>query len=99
MLLKHVHFLQDAEGRDAGLHYIRTKDGSEIDFCLSMDNELTDLLECKFSETIRSRALMNFSKKFPQAAKVQLVRHLRQEEFHGPVQILDAAKWLEKLTA
>ncbi len=99
MLLKHVHFLQDAEGRDAGLHYIRTKDGSEIDFCLSMDNELTDLLECKFSETIRSRALMNFSEKFPQAAKVQLVRHLRQEEFHGPVQILDAAKWLEKLAA
>jgi hypothetical protein len=34
MLLKHIHFLQDSGGRPVGLHYIRTKDGTEIDFAL-----------------------------------------------------------------
>ena len=35
MLLKHVHFLQDGMGKSTGLHYIRTKDGVEVDFALS----------------------------------------------------------------
>lgn len=99
MLLKHVHFLQDAKGKDAGLHYIRTKDGAEIDFCLSLDKELTDLVECTVSETTRSRALVNLGEKFPQAAKIQLVRNLRQEEYRAPVQILNASNWLAKLAA
>ena len=30
MLLKHIHFLQDSGGRTVGLHYIRTKDGTEV---------------------------------------------------------------------
>ena len=41
MLLKHVHFLQDTAGRTAGLHYIRTKDGAEVDFALSEEGALT----------------------------------------------------------
>ena len=31
MLLKQAHFRQDARGKAAGLHYIRTKDGAEVD--------------------------------------------------------------------
>jgi predicted AAA+ superfamily ATPase len=30
MLLKHVHFRQDARGKAASLHYIRTKDGAAV---------------------------------------------------------------------
>jgi uncharacterized protein len=34
-LLKWAHWQQDSEGAVCGLHYIRTKDGAEVDFCLS----------------------------------------------------------------
>jgi predicted AAA+ superfamily ATPase len=99
MLLKHVHFLQDSQGKSIDLHYIRTKDGAEVDFALSEDSELTHLLECKISDTTLHRSLMNFAGKFPKTQAIQLVRDLRQEEFRRPVQIADAALWLNALSA
>lgn len=99
MLLKHVHFRQDARGKSADLHYIRTKDGAEIDFALSEDQGLTHLMECKLSDTTRHRALASFAERFPQAQALQLVRDLRQEEYRAPVHITRAADWLAELDA
>lgn len=99
MLLKHVHFRQDARGKAAGLHYIRTKDGAEIDFALSEDQRVSHLIECKLSDTARHRALASFAERFPEAEALQLVRDLRQEEYRAPVHITDAARWLAGLDA
>jgi predicted AAA+ superfamily ATPase len=103
MLLKQVHFQQDAQGKTAGLHYIRTKDGAEVDFALSEGDgdggsaRLTHLIECKLADHTLHRGLAGFAAKFPQAQAVQLVRDLRQEEFRASVQIVDAARWLAEL--
>jgi len=99
MLLKHVHFLQDARGQAAGLHYIRTKDGAEVDFALSNDGDLTHLIECKLSDSAPHRALSGFAGRFPQAEAIQLVRDLRQEEFRSAIRITEAANWLANLAA
>jgi hypothetical protein len=99
MLLKHVHFQQDAQGKPAGLHYIRTKDGAEVDFALSEGDALTHLIECKLADNKVHRALAGFAEKFPQTQAVQLVRDLRQEEFRASVQVVDAARWLAGLAA
>jgi len=99
MLLKHVHFLHDARGKSTGLHYIRTKDGAEVDFALSEEERLTHLIECKLADTRVHRALAGFAEKFPQAEAIQLVRDLRQEEYRVPVRIVDAAGWLGSLAA
>ena len=99
MLLKHVHFQQDAQGKPAGLHYIRTKDGAEVDFALSEGDALTHLIECKLADNTVHRALAAFAEKFPQTQAVQLVRDLRQEEFRTSVHIVDAARWLAELAA
>jgi len=99
MLLKHVHFEQDANGKSTGLHYIRTKDGTEVDFALSEDERLTHLIECKLADNTVHRALAGFAGKFPEAEAIQLVRDLRQEEYRAPVQIVDAARWLAELAA
>lgn len=99
MLLKHCHYLQDAHGKDAGLHYIRTKDGAEVDFALSDGETLTDLIECKVADTRPHRALASFAAHFPEARPVQLVRDLRQEEFRNGVAITEAGAWLSKLAA
>lgn len=99
MLLKHVHYQQDALGKTAGLHYIRTKDGAEVDFALSQGDHLTHLIECKLADATLHRALAGFADKFPEAEAVQLVRDLRQEERRGAVSITDAAHWLAQLAA
>jgi predicted AAA+ superfamily ATPase len=99
MLLKHVHFRQDARGKAAGLHYIRTKDGAEVDFALSEDNRLTHLIECKLGDSALHPALASFAARFPEAEAIQLVRDLRHEEFRASVSITAAAEWLLGLDA
>jgi predicted AAA+ superfamily ATPase len=99
MLLKHTHFLQDARGRPVGLHYLRTRDGAEVDFALSDEQRLTHLIECKLGDASPHRPLASFARRFPQAEAIQLVRDLRQEEWREPVRVTDAAAWLATLAA
>lgn len=99
MLLKHVHFRQDARGKAAELHYLRTKDGAEVDFAVAEDRQLTHLIECKLADNAVHRPLASFAGRFPEAEALQLVRDLRQEELRGPLQIVDAARWLAGLDA
>ncbi len=100
-LLKHVHWQQDALGKQADLHYVRTKDGAEVDFCLSDathgEPQLTHLVECKLSDSKSHPALVRFAEQFTNAQAVQLVRELRSEQDRGRVQIRDAAFWLNRL--
>ena len=99
MLLKQAHFLQDSAGREVGLHYIRTKDGAEVDFAFSEGGKLMQLIECKLGDNKPHRALVRFVEQFPDAEAVQLVYNLRQEEFRSGITITDAANWLARLAA
>jgi uncharacterized protein len=98
-LHKVTDFAIDTRGQRAGLHYVRTKDGAEVDFALSLDGQLTHLIECKLSDDRPHRALVGFADRFPQASAVQLVRHLRQEQQRGRIQVAAAGPWLASLAA
>jgi uncharacterized protein len=98
-LHKVADFAIDTRGQRAGLHYVRTKDGAEVDFALSLDGQLSHLIECKLSDDRPHRALTGFAERFPQVQAVQLVRHLRQEQQVGRVQVTAAAPWLASLAA
>jgi uncharacterized protein len=99
----HLHkvadFALDTRGQAAGLHYVRTKDGAEVDFALSLNGALTHLIECKLSDDKPHRALLGFADRFDGVQAVQLVRHLRQEQQRGRVQLAAAAPWLASLAA
>ncbi|KXS32841.1 MAG: ATPase AAA family [Candidatus Gallionella acididurans] len=99
MLLKQAQFLQDSAGREVGLHYIRTKDGAEVDFAFSEAGVLKQLIECKLGDNKPHRALARFAEQFPDTEAVQLVYDLRQEEFRNGIAITDAANWLAQLAA
>lgn len=99
MLLKHIEFLQDSEAAPVGLHYVRTKDGSEIDFALSRGNVLTHLIECKWADNAPHKAFARFMPLWPDAQAVQLVRHLRNPELRLGVNVVPAAPWLAALAA
>ena len=99
MLLKHAHFLHDSAGREIGLHYIRTKDGAEVDFALSEKGEVTQMIECKLGDNKPHRGLVRFAEQFAKAEAVQIVYNLRQEEHRNGIRITDAAEWLQGLAA
>ena len=99
MLLKHAHYLQDSAGKSVGLHYIRTKDGTEVDFALSEEGKLTQMIECKLGDNKPHRGLLRFAAQFADAEAVQIVYGLRQEELRNGIIIADAAKWLMGLSA
>ena len=102
-LQKHVHWQQDAKGKEVDLHYVRTKDGAEVDFCLShkapAGDTLTHLIECKLGDSKPHAALKRFAGQWTDAQAVQVVRNLRHEQDYGPVQIRQAATWLQALDA
>jgi uncharacterized protein len=98
-LLKHVEWQQDALGKEMGLHYIRTKDGAEVDFAVSEGGHLTDLVECKLADHKPHRALMRFADEWPDARASQVLRDLDTPMDVGPIQIRAAASWLMGLSA
>jgi len=98
-LLKHVQFLQDAKGADISLHYIRTKDGREVDFSLAEKGTLAQLIEVKLSDETPSRTLAYFRNRHPAAAAVQLVHNARHDQVHEGLTVARAGDWLARLAA
>lgn len=96
-LLKNVQWQQDTRGAPVDLHYIRTKDGAEVDFCLSQGDTLAHLVECKLSDAKPHRALVRFAEQWPKANAVQLLRECKVEADFGSVQLRNAAVWLASL--
>ena len=79
------------------MHYIRTKDGAEVDFALSHKGQLSQLVECKLSDPKPHRALLRFAREQPQA--FQVVRHLPHSHVLGEIQVLRADEYLNGLVA
>lgn len=98
-LLKHVQYLQDTAGEDIDLHYIRTRDGREIDFALSRQGKVEQLIEIKLSEEIPTPSLRFFRKRLPEASALLLVHNLRREQQRDGISILLAGQWLSRLSA
>lgn len=99
MLLKHTQYEQDVLGKQTSLHYLRTKDGAEVDFVLCEGEQPTHLIECKHADTHPAPALLKFADLFSGAQAIQLVRELRREEYRRPVSLLKGADWLAELSA
>jgi predicted AAA+ superfamily ATPase len=99
MLLRHAHFLQDSAGRAMSLHYVRDKEGREIDFALCENGEPVGFAECKLSDPAVPPYLAAIAERFPSAGASVLVRYLRQPEQRGRVAVERAADWLARLSA
>ena len=98
-LLKHIQYLQDTAGEEIDLHYIRTKDGREIDFALSRQGKVEQLIEIKLSEEVPTPSLRFFQNMLPEAAALLLVHNLRKEQQRDGISILLAGQWLSRLSA
>nr|WP_276570601.1 DUF4143 domain-containing protein [Halochromatium salexigens] len=99
MLQAEVQRRRDAEGQEATLHYIRDKEGREIDFVVCDADQPTELVECKWSDAAVPRYLAATAARFPKARATLLVRHLRHREQRGAVAVEPVAPWLADLGA
>ena len=98
-LLKHVQYLQDTVGQDIELHYVRTRDGREVDFALCGEGRISALIEVKLTENRPSPHLIYFIGRISNVSAIQLVQNLRQEESNKGVSVVSASRWLSTLEA
>ncbi|MBE7411896.1 MAG: ATP-binding protein [Leptospiraceae bacterium] len=97
-ILKELHYMEDVKGTSTNLYYLRSKEKKEIDFLIEIDKKITTLIEVKLSETNLSPNFRAFSRYFPQAKKIQLVKNLdREKTFPDGCEIRYVAKWLKTM--
>jgi predicted AAA+ superfamily ATPase len=77
-LLKYVYERKDYLGQRIALHYLRTKEGKEVDFCIAKDDTIEYLLEAKYANQNIAPALKYFSEKYKLNA-IQLVKETKRE--------------------
>lgn len=95
-LLKHVSALTDSTGEDHRLHYLRTKDGLEVDFALTKNDVVEKMIEAKLSNQSLSKPLVSLHKKYAFPA-VQIVKNLRQSYRKEGILIETADSFLKGL--
>ncbi len=95
-LLKHTCALTDYKAQEYKLHYLRTKDGVEVDFALALQGKIEQIIEAKLSDDSPSKGLVSFQKKYQYPA-VQVVKNLRREYVQQDIKILSAQTFLSEL--
>lgn len=77
-LLKRLHFMEDYYGDRCSLHYIRDKDGREVDFVTVVNQKVVDLIEVKHTDTDISSSLKYYADKLKPERATQLVAQLKK---------------------
>ena len=95
-LLKRLHFLEDSTGDSYNLHYIRDKQGHEMDFLITKNRAPLALIEAKTSDDTRGRSLYYFRDKLKIKKCVQLVMNLKQPSLRDNILVTPAHEWLSQ---
>jgi predicted AAA+ superfamily ATPase len=96
-LLKLCHFLYDAQGHKAELHYLRDRDGHEVDFLIAVDKKPWMAIEVKSSDQSISKNLRYFGEKLAIPFKYQLVRTENIDFIQKDVRVMSVDKFLSAL--
>ena len=62
-LIKYCHFVEDTEGYQMDLQYLRDRDGREVDFLVLKDKKPLFAVECKASDQNLSKAIAYFKER------------------------------------
>ncbi len=96
-LLKQLHWLEDTTGINTALHFLRTKDGKELDFLVRAGKENT-IIEVKLKDDNPTSAFAHFQQFIPNAKCIQLVLELKKEKtFEHGLEIRQLGSYLANL--
>lgn len=94
-LLKELNYIEDTTGESTGLHYLRTKDGKELDFLVTINNNPTHMIESKWSDTNPTPAFSHFTQFLKNVQQIQLVKELsRETTYPNGVEVRSLIQWL-----
>ena len=96
-LRKWLHYLEDTEGEETALHYIRDKEKREVDFAVFREGKLAFLLETKYSDSALQNPLLYYHRRLIPAQSLQLVHQLHQPKTVEGISITSAGQWLSGL--
>ena len=94
-LAKEAAAVEDLRGIPASLHYIRDKDGREVDFCYVEKGNARYILETKLSDSNIGKNLHYFCTRY-NIPGIQLVKNLKRERQEG-IEVRSAETWLLEL--
>ncbi len=98
-LKKELNFLEDTEGSKNQLHYLRTKEGKEIDFLTLIDNKPTHMIEVKMSDETPSPAFNHYLSLIKNVKCIQLVKQCHREKtFPNGVEVRSLIDWLAMMS-
>lgn len=97
-LLREMHLLEDTTGSRTALHYLRDRDGREVDFLVLVDRKPVIMAEVKASDDAFAKPLWHFGRHMPTARKVQIVLALKRSREKEGVSMISAQEFLAGLT-
>jgi len=98
-LLKEINYLADCYGQEKHLYYLRNKEGREVDFCITNNEDPALMVEVKWRDENVSPNFKIFKKSFPGVKMLQIVKELKKEKtFPDGIEIRSAHKWLSRLS-
>jgi predicted AAA+ superfamily ATPase len=100
-LLKELHYIHDAKGLKGNLHFLRSRDGHELDFLVEVQGQPRMIVETKWSETACSPHFSWFAPFFKgdsiDTYQVLAVPTVARESKQG-TKIVSAPAWLAALS-
>jgi len=103
-LLKELHSLEDLKGKNTALHYLKTKEGKEVDFLVTIERKPNLMIEVKWSDGKISPNLIYFKDYFrekkinPNIRAIQLVAQSVEERSNSKgIEIRNAIHWLKEM--
>jgi predicted AAA+ superfamily ATPase len=96
-LLKTCHFLEDSEGHAVGLHYLRDRDGREVDFVVTWKRRPWFAVEVKVSETRIDPAIVYFRERLGIPWAYQVTLEGTRDFVEDGVRVVPASRLLAAL--
>ncbi len=86
----------DYEAQEYQLHYLRTKDGEEVDFALVNKDNIGKIIEVQTTNHKTTPALIKFQQKYQLPAAL-IVKNLRHEYILNNIEVLKVENFLKSL--
>ncbi|MCX8109791.1 MAG: ATP-binding protein [Syntrophorhabdaceae bacterium] len=96
-LLKMKHALEDQEGFEIGLYYLRDTSKREVDFLITNEDKPWFAVECKYSKSNASPSLFYFGERLSIPYLYQVSLEGEDDVYDGRVRVMPAAKFLGSL--
>ena len=88
---------KDTTGENWDLFYLRDKEKREVDFVITINRRVHQLIEVKKSNDAISTSLSYYTEKLKPKASIQLVLYLDLAREKSGIKTLPLGKWLEGL--